>query len=155
MREHHPLSPHRPPRRPDDTRRRQIITAVPNVMWAIAATQVSTVQHGKVWIFGVAERWNAGSIGWHMTKSGTRLEATQALDMAARLQFGHLSAGVARGLALRHDRGSNFMVGHFQKQARFWSIASSHAFVREPETNGAIERLFRTMEEQAIHGRVF
>jgi hypothetical protein len=61
----------------------------------------------------------------------------------------------ARGLALRHDHGSNFMAEHFQKQARFWVISPSYAFVAEPETNGVIERFFRTMKEQAIHRRVF
>jgi putative transposase len=47
------------------------------------------------------------------------------------------------------------MAEHFQKQARFWGISPSYAFVGEPETNGVIERLFRTLKEQAIHGRVF
>ena len=42
-------------------------------------------------------------------KHGTRYEAIQALGMAVRQQFGHLGAGAARGLALRHDHGGNFM----------------------------------------------
>ena len=63
--------------------------------------------------------------------------------------------GAARGLALRHDHGSTFMADHFQKQARFWGIWPSYAFVGEPETNGVTERFFRTLKEQAIHGRVF
>ena len=107
MREHTLLSPHRSHRKPEDAHQRQIITAAPNVMWAIDATQVTTVQDGRVWIFGVAEHWNAEFLGWHVTKRGTRFEATQALAMAVRQQFGHLSAGAARGLALRHDHGSN------------------------------------------------
>jgi putative transposase len=155
MRENALLSPHRARRRDEDSHERQIITEAPNVMWAIDATQVTTVQHGKVWIFGVAEHWNAEFLGWHVTKRGTRFEATQALAMAVRQQFDHLSAGAARGLALRHDHGSNFMADHFQKQARFWGIKPSYAFVGEPETNGVIERFFRTLKEQAIHGRVF
>ena len=155
MREHSLLSPHRARTRPETLHDRHIITEAPNIMWAIDATQVTTVQHGKVWIFGVAEHWNAEFLGWHVTKRGTRFEATQALAMAVRQQFGHLSAGTARGLALRHDHGSNFMADHFQKQARFWGISPSYAFVGEPETNGVIERLFRTLKEQAIHGRVF
>ena len=155
MREHALLSPHRPRCKPDDAHQRQIITTAPNVMWAIDATQIPTVQDGKVWLFGVAEHWNAELLGWHVTKSGTRFEATQALGMAVRQQFGHLSAEVARGLALRHDHGSNFMAEHFQKQARFWGISPSYAFVGEPETNGVIERLFRTLKEQIVHGRVF
>lgn len=155
MREHALLSPHRARQRTETAHDRHIITAAPNIMWATDATQITTVQDGKVWLFGVAEHWNAELLGWHVTKFGTRFEATQALSMAVRQQFGHLSAGAARGLALRHDHGSNFMADHFQKQARFWAMAPSYAFVAEPETNGVIERLFRTLKEQAVHGRIF
>ena len=79
MREHALLSPHRARPRPEAPHEGHIITEAPNIMWAIDATQVTTVQDGKVWLFGVAE----------------------------------------------------------------------------PETNGVIERLFRTLKEQAIHGRIF
>jgi transposase InsO family protein len=37
----------------------------------------------------------------------------------------------------------------------FWGISPCYAFVGEPETNGVIERLFRTLKEQIVHGRVF
>jgi transposase InsO family protein len=167
MREQALLSPHRTRPCQKDRHDRQIITPAPNIMWAIDATRITTVQDGKVWLFGVAEHWNAELLGWHVTKHGTRFEATQAPSMAVRQQFGHLSAGAARGLALRHDHagvpttlaawggGSAFMADHFQNQIRFWGIAPSCAFVAEPETNGVIERLFRTLKEQIIHGRVF
>jgi len=155
MRQHAMLSPHRARRKGHDAHDRQIITEAPNIMWAIDATQIPTVQHGKVWLFGVAEHWNAELLGWHVAKFGTRFEATQALGMAVRQQFGHLAAGAARGLALRHDHGSNFMSDHFQKQVRFWGLSPNYAFVGEPETNGVIERLFRTLKEQIVHGRIF
>ena len=155
MREHSLLSPHRARTRPDTPHDRHIITTAPDVMWAIDATQVTTVQDGKVWLFGVVEHWNAEMLGWHVAKHGTRYEAIQALGMAVRRQFGHLDAGAARGLALRHDHGSAFMSDVFRKQVSFWGMAPSYAFVAEPETNGCIERLFRTLKEQAIHGRVF
>ncbi|MBK1662289.1 IS3 family transposase, partial [Paracraurococcus ruber] len=157
MRKHHLLSPHRARARAraEASHERQIITTAPNVMWAIDATQVTTVQEGKVWRFGVVEHWNAEMLGWHVARRGTRYEAIQALGMAMRQQFGPLGAGAARGLSLRHDHGSNFMADVFQKQMRFWGVAPSYAFVAEPETNGCIERLFRTPKEQAIHGRIF
>ena len=47
------------------------------------------------------------------------------------------------------------MAEHVQKQARFRGISPSYAFVAEPETNGVIERLFRTLKEQTIHGCTF
>jgi putative transposase len=155
MRQHALLSPHRARTRPDPAHDRRIVTAAPNILWATDATQVTTVADGKVWLFGVAEHWNAELLGWHVAKPGSRYAAIQAVGMAVRQQFGHLGAGTARGLALRHDHGSNFMADAVQKQIRFCGMAPSHAFVAEPETNGVIERLFRTLKEQAIYGRIF
>ncbi len=146
MREHALLSPHRA-RQPRGTAHdRHIVTAAPNVMWATDATQVTTVQDGKVWLFGVAEHWNAEMLGWHVTKSGTRFEATQAVGMAVHQRFGHVAAGAARGLALRHDHGSAFMADHFQKQIRFWGMAPSYAFVGEPETTDDVEQPFSAFD---------
>ena len=155
MRQHALLSPHRARTRPETSHERHIITEAPNIMWATDATQITTVADGKVWLFGVAEHWNAELLGWHVAKHGTRYEAIQAVGMAVRQQFGQLGAGVARGLALRHDHGSNFMAEVFHKQIKFWGMAPSYAFVAEPETNGVIERLFRTLKEQIVHGRIF
>ena len=47
------------------------------------------------------------------------------------------------------------MAGVFQTQIRFRGMAPSYAFVGEPQTNGVIERLFRTLKEQVVHGRIF
>jgi transposase InsO family protein len=149
MREHALLSPHRARPRPEAAHDRHIITEAPNVMWATDATQITTVQDGKVWLFGVAEHWNAEMLGRHVTKRGTRYEAIQALGMAVRRQFGHLGAGAARGIALRHDHGGNFMADVFQERIGFWGMAPSYAFVGEPATNGVIERLVRTLKESA------
>ena len=110
------LASSRSKKRSDAPHDRRIVTEAPNVMWATDATQIATVQDGKVWLFGVAEHWNAELLGWHVAKCGTRFEALQALGMAVRHQFGRVDAGAARGLALRHDHGSNFMSDAFQKQ---------------------------------------
>ena len=108
MRDNALLSPHRARQRRETAHDRQIITVAPNIMWATDATQITTVRDGVVWLFGVAEHWNAELLGWHVAKSGTRFEATQALGMAVRQGFGHLSADAARGVALRHDHGRIF-----------------------------------------------
>ena len=155
MREHALLSPHRARPRPDAAHDRHIVTEAPDIMWATDATQITTVADGKVWLFGVAEHWNAELLGWHVAKRGTRYEALQAVGMAVRRQFGHLGAGAARGLALRHDHGSNFVADALQRQMRSWGLSPSHASIGEPEANGVIERLFRTLKEQVVHGRIF
>src|SRR5271163_1371653 len=38
---------------------------------------------------------------------------------------------------------------------RIDSLALSHAFPHQPETNGVCERFFRTLKEQAIFGQIF
>lgn len=155
MRENALLSPHRARPRPDEAHERSIVTDAPNLMWATDGTQIATVRDGKVWLFATVEHWNAEALGWHVAKRGTRREALQAMGMAVREQFGHLGRDAARGVKLRHDHGSCFMAEDFQTQIRAWGMMPSFAFVGEPQTNGVIERFFRTLKEQVVHGHVF
>ena len=99
MREHALLSPHRTCLRREVVHDRHIITGGPNVMWATDATQIVTVQDGKVWLFGVIEHWNAEVLGWNVVKCGNRYAAAGAVGMAVRTAFGRICAAVARGLA--------------------------------------------------------
>jgi len=62
---------------------------------------------------------------------------------------------VAKGLALRMDYGCQYLADRFLQQNRFWGITPSFAFVSEPQTNGVVERFFRTLKEQAVYGRIF
>ena len=122
------------------------------MMWATDATQIATVQDGKVWLFGVIEHWNAELVGWHVAKHGTRFEATQGSPWRYASSSASVRPGVARGLALdQPTTADDFMADHFQKQIRSWGIAPSFAFVAEPQTNGVIERFFRTFKE-VVHG---
>ena len=54
------------------------------------------------------------------------------------------ATGVADGLRLRHDHGSNYLADDFQQEVAFFGIESSPSFVREPEGNGVAERFIRT-----------
>lgn len=60
-----------------------------------------------------------------------------------------------RSLSLRLDHGWQYTSDHFLQQIRYYGLAASFAFGRQPQTNGVVERFFRTLQEQAIHGRVF
>ena len=66
---------------------------------------------------------------------------------AAAAQIGGFAQAIARGLAVRHDRGSQYMSDAFQKELAFLGIESSPAFVRAPEGNGCAERFIRTLKE--------
>ncbi len=61
---------------------------------------------------------------------------------------------MARGLKLGMDHGSQYLSDLFLNQIRSCGITASFAFVSEPESNGAVERFFRTLKEQAICGRI-
>jgi len=72
-----------------------------------------------------------------------------------RFAFGTLGQGSVDGLKLRHDHGSQFVADDFQRELAFLGIASSPAFVREPEGNGCVERFIRTLKENLLWVRRF
>ena len=106
-------------------------------------------------MFSAVEHWSAECVGWHVVKRGTRYAALEPVAMALTTIYGGVRAGVARGLSLRMDHGTQYLSDHFLKQVRFWGIQPSFAFVSEPQTNGVAERFNRTLKEQVIYGRVF
>ena len=83
------------------------------------------------------------------------MAAFEPVAQGVLAQFGSVERGAARGLALRMDHGTQYLSEHFQNQIKAWGVASSFAFLQEPETNGAAERFIRTLKEQAIYGGVF
>jgi transposase InsO family protein len=155
MREYNLLSPYRRPQGEQNQHTGEIITQKPNEMWGTDGSKVFTVQDGYTWIFAAVEHWNAECMGNHVSKNGDRFAAMEPVLMGIKAQFGHPGADVARGLSLRMDHGSQYLSDHFQKQIRFFGIAPSFAFLREPETNGVVERFFRTLKEQVIYGKSF
>ena len=72
-----------------------------------------------------------------------------------RACFGAFAEGIAGGLKLRHDHGSQFVADDYQRELAFLGIASSPAFVREPEGNGCVERFIRTLKENLLWVRRF
>jgi transposase InsO family protein len=69
--------------------------------------------------------------------------------------FGAFGKAVARGPAVRHDHGSQYMSDHFQNELAFPGIESSPAFIRSPEGNGCAERFIRTLKENLLWVRTF
>lgn len=155
MRENSLLSPHRRPPRPATEHDGSITPDAPDMMWGADGAVIPTAEDGNVTLFIVAEHWNGEGLGWHVAKSGNRYAAAEALALAVSQVFGSTRADVARGVSLRHDHGSAFMSGYFQKQLKAFGMTPSFAFVREPETNGVAERFIRTLKEQIVFGRIY
>jgi putative transposase len=151
MRAHHLLAPTRQghphgPQAHDGT----IITAHVDTMWGTDMTSTFTRQEGQVAIFIAVDHCSAECVGIHAAKQGTRFEALEPIRQGVRTVFGAFAHDVAQGLVLRHDHGSQYMSHVFQEELRFLGIASSPAFVREPEGNGCAERFIRTLKENLL-----
>ena len=145
MREHGLQAPYRAghahgPKAHDGT----ITTAAPNVMWGTDMTSTVTVGEGAACVFVAVDHCTAECIGLHAAKRGTRFEALEPIRQGVRERFGPIGDGVAEGLRLRHDHGSNDLADDFQQEVAFFGIESSPSFVREPEGNGVAERFIRT-----------
>ena len=104
-----------------------ITTEAPDVMWGTDMTATMTVAEGVAHVFVAVDHWATECIG----------------------------EGVARGLRLRHDHGSNYLADDFQQEVAFFGIESSPSFVREPEGNGVAERFIRTLKENVLWVRSF
>ena len=144
MRENGLLAPHRVGRTEAKPHDGTIITDKVNEMWGTDMTQTITVGEGRAYVFVAVEHANSEVVGIHAARSAHRFEALEPVRQGVHRCFGAIAPGVARGLKLRHDHGSNYMSGDFQDEIECLGIEASPSFVREPEGNGVVERFIRT-----------
>jgi transposase InsO family protein len=155
MRQHDLLAPGRVgrphgPRAHDGT----IRTTRVDAMWGSDLTSTLTAE-GQASIFVAVDHCSTECIGIHAARRATRFEALEPIRQGVRACFGAFAEGVASGLALRHDHGSQYVADDFQTELAFLGIEPSPAFVREPEGNGCAERFIRTLKENLLWVRHF
>jgi len=116
MRENSLLSPQRAPQGEPNTHDGTILTKRPLELWGTDGTTVQVVEEGTVWIFGAVEHFNAECVGIHASKSGDRFNAMEPIKQGLRKHYGAVSKGVAAGLAVRSDHGSQYVSDYFQRE---------------------------------------
>ena len=143
MREHDLQAPQRAghahgPKAHDGT----ITTETPDVMWGTDMTATVTVAEGAAVVFVAVDHCATACIGLHAAKRGTRFEALEPIRQNAS---GASSAGVARGLRLRHD-------GSYLAPTIFNSRAAIGSFVirKLPELPGARRQRRRWSASSAL-----
>jgi len=124
-------------------------------MWGTDMTQTITIGEGRAYVFVAVEHANSEVVGIHAARSANRFEALEPVRQGVHRCFGAIAPGVARGLKLRHDHGSNYMSGDFQDEIECLGIEASPSFVREPEGNGVAERFIRTLKENLLWVKTF
>jgi putative transposase len=135
----------RGPRNHDGT----IIPDTIDTMWGTDLTTTITGK-GQAAVFVAVDHCSAECVGIHAHARATRFQALEPIRQGVRQHFGGFAKAIARGLAVRHDHGSQYMSDHFQKELAFLGIESSPAFVRAPEGNGCAERFIRTLKENLL-----
>ena len=155
MREHGLLA-HQRAGRPHGSRAHdgRITTEQVDVMWGTDLTSVMTGE-GQAAVFMAVDHCSAECVGIHASLIADRFEALEPVRQAVRERFGSFAKGIAHGLALRHDHGSQYVSHHFQAEVHFLGIESSPAFVREPEGNGCAERFIRVLKENLLWVQYF
>jgi len=129
----------------------EIATARPNELWGTDAARFWTRQDGWCWFFGAIDHASEDIVGWHVAKKGDRWAALEPVVQGVREHVGNYAPNVALGLGLRHDWGPQYTADRFLGELRWLGIASSPAFVGEPECNGVMERWIRTLKEECIY----
>ena len=150
MRAHDLLAPNRigrphGPKAHDGTIRTERV----DEMWGTDLTSTMTGE-GQASIFVTVDHCSTECVGIHAARRATRFEALEPLRQGVRTAFGGFAGGIAGGLKLRHDHGSQFVADDYQRELAFLGIESSPAFVREPEGNGCVERFIRTLKENLL-----
>jgi transposase InsO family protein len=140
----------RGPRSHDGT----IIPEAVDMMWGTDLTTTITGE-GQAAVFIAVDHCSAECVGIHAALRATRFEALEPIRQGVRQHFGGFAKGLARGLSVRHDHGSQYLSDAFQKELEFLGIESSPAFVRAPEGNGCAERFIRTLKENLLWVRTF
>jgi putative transposase len=108
-----------------------IIPDAVDVMWGTDLTSTITGE-GQVAVFVAVDHCSAECVGIHAALRATRFEALEPVHQGVRRHFGGFARGIARGLSVRHDHGSQYMADDFQKEIAFlgiesWFIRSSGA----------------------------
>ena len=118
-------------------------------MWVTDMSQTVTLEEGRAYVFVAVE--HAKTAHRHSRRAFSQsLRGAGAGPAGLYRCFAFIAPGVARGLKLRHDHGSNYMSGDFQSEIKCLGIEASPSFVREPEGNGVAERFIRTLKENLL-----
>jgi putative transposase len=137
MREHGLLAHQRAgrphgPRAHDGT----ITTERVDAMWGTDLTSVMTGE-GQAAVFVALDHCSAECVGLHAAQRATRFEALEPIRQGVRRCFGAFGEKIARGLALRHDHGSQYMADAFQKELRFLASTALRPSSAPPRATAA------------------
>ncbi len=152
MREHGLLSPQRSDPGDPKTHEGTIIPQTINQLWGTDGTLFGTVNGDLLWLFAVIDHYSDEVLGWHVVEvgKGDRFAALEPIKQGLRRIRGAVGQDIGQGIAIRHDWGPQYISHDFKTELKFFGLKNSPAFVHEPQTNGVIERFFKTLKMECL-----
>jgi putative transposase len=123
-----------------------------DLLWGTDGTQFGMADGRLIWLFAAIDHYSCEVLGWHLIEvgQGDAWAALEPVKQALRKRRGALSQKAGTGISIRHDWGPQYNAGVFRKELDYLGLGNSPGFVHEPETNGVIERFFRTLKEECL-----
>ena len=146
------LSPQRHEQGEEKKHEGTIIPDSINQLWGTDGTLFGTIQGDLLWMFAVIDHYSDEVLGWHIVNvgRGDRFAALEPIKQAVRRICGGVGQDVGDGIAIRHDWGPQYIARDFKKELEFLGLRNSPALVHEPQTNGVIERFFKTLKLECL-----
>ena len=152
MREHGLLSPQRQEQGVEKLHEGTIIPDGINQLWGTDGTLFGTINGDLLWLFAVIDHFSDEVLGWHIVEvgQGDRFAALEPVKQSLRRIRGCVGKDVGDGIAIRHDWGPQYIAHDFKEELKFLGLKNSPALVHEPQTNGVIERFFKTLKWECL-----
>ena len=152
MREQGLLSPQRNEPGEEKTHDGTIIPDSINQIWGTDGTLFGTVNGDLLWLFALIDHHSDEVLGWHIVEvgQGDRFAALEPIKQSLRRIRGVAGKDMGNGIAIRHDWGPQYIARDFKNELEFLGLRNSPALVHEPQTNGVIERFFKTLKLECL-----
>lgn len=121
-----------------------------NQLWQTDMTSIWCGEDGWGYFTAVIDCFDRVLLGWSFTLRCRAADVSPSLEMAWSTAFPYGRDEDQPTVTCRHDNGTQFTSVHYRGVARDLDIVLSRTAYRHPDGNAFIERMFRTLKEEAI-----
>ena len=121
-----------------------------NQLWQTDMTSIWCGEDGWGYFTAVIDCFDRVLLGWSFTLRCRAADVSPSLEMAWSTAFPYGRDEDEPKVTCRHDNGTQFTSTHYRGVAKDLDIVLSRTAYRHPDGNAFIERMFRTLKEEAV-----
>ena len=122
----------------------------PNQLWQTDLTSVWCGEDGWSYFTAVIDCYDRSILGWVFTRRCRAIDVIGAMEQAWATTWPYGIDPDDVTVTLRHDNGTQFTADRYRQVAADLGITLSRTAYRHPDGNAFVERLYRTMKEEAV-----